>query len=465
MSESDNKEFTQLIPRFSSRNDAHLSAENKITRARMILFEFVPFFGTLIARSEIKVVPAAQTLAGTAQVDIWGKITFADTWIKDLTSDEVIGVMCHEILHAAMDCIPRQKIYNKIVVSLDDNGIPRPVPLFNLAHDFFVNLTIIEAIEAGQANTHCVNLPKVGLFHRKYAGMAAEEIYNLLDADIAENDPIPFPGFASDLDTEGDDGDGTGDGDGDGEGDSEKDGNGGKRKVSPQAIKEAREQWKQALIDAVSQNDRAGKPPGCVPSSIRKYVHELLNPRVYWKDIVSRWLGEHGANSLRTYMRPGRRSNAVGITLKHGKPSDISDICVLMDTSGSMGGREQEIVSEVIGIAEDLGLSLRVVAIDCTIHDDVSDVTSVDDINFVGGGGSDLRPIFQRLEEERYDGLVLAFTDGYIGVPATMPPTLKGMLWVLWKEHHDIQPAPWGEAVLIEKDGFTHKEQGMFKHG
>lgn len=436
--------FSLPIPQFTVHvnENAGLSHKDKITRARSRLFHFMPFYGDLISKCTVTVVPDENTLCQTAQIDAFGNIKFAESFMAQLSVDRLIGVLCHEVMHVALECFYRSLTYDKVVISIGHDGVPRPAKLFNLAQDFCINYAIVESIKSlGTANRLSINLPENGLYHTKYAGMSSEEIYALLDQDIQGNDPVPY--FMVDMDMSG-----PASNDGDPNQDSDQ--------ITPTEIREAREQWKQAVVEAVLRSDRNGQNQGIIPAVVRKYVHELLNPRVYWVDVVSRWMGEHGSHSNRTYRRPGRRTSALNITMKQAIPSDISDVCVLLDTSGSMGGREQELVSETIAISEDLGLSLRVICIDSAIHSDVSDVTDVSQISFIGGGGSDFSPAFKRLDEERYDGIVIAFTDGYIGVPSSPPPTIKATLWVLFSEHHDKAPAPWGEVVKIDPDGYTH---------
>lgn len=432
------------IPQGPSRNDAELSAEDKLQRARTVIFSHLPFFGSLLAKARITIVDEGIT---TACIDMAGRMSISRQFMSELTSDQLAGLLTHEIMHPALQFYPRFQIRDKIVTSVSPEGKSRPVALFNLAQDFFINQSLIESMAAMHQNSNyassaILNLPPGGLYNSEFADMSSEEIYDLLAEEVDKNGKSPAPdGFEGDVSLEeGQDG----------------------SSASDEEKKHWAEKWKNALVEAQMDHDRYSQMRGVIPAGIRKMIHELLNPRVYWRDVVSRWTGEHGGRGFRTYTRPSRRSEAIGTILQSVRRSEISDICVLLDTSGSMGGRETELVSETIAIAEDLNLRLRVICVDCAIHSDNHNVNTVEDINFAGGGGSDLCPAFERLDEERFTGAVIVYTDGFIGVPQTQPPTLKAVLWVLFSEHHDRQPAPWGEAVRIDPDGFTHSEQGMY---
>jgi predicted metal-dependent peptidase len=136
----------------------------------------------------------------------------------------------------------------------------------------------------------------------------------------------------------------------------------------------------------------------------------------------------------------------------------VDDIVVLWDSSGSMNGRETEIMSEVIGICMDMHMSIRVICCDAMICSDQSGVESPEDIDFAGGGGSNFLPAFDRLHEEGYQGVVVVFTDGYITVPDVKPPHIRDVLWMLFENGNgkDVDPTGgrWGEAISVGPDGF-----------
>lgn len=436
------------MPQGKCREDKGMAPEDKIRRARAIIFQYLPFFASLVVKAHITVVKQGIT---TACITPDGHITISEAFLSTLSSDKVAGLLIHEVMHPALQYFPRAKVRNKIVFSVSPEGVKTPVALFNLAQDYFINHAANEARESffqasGNQQLNPFNLPEKGLYNSAFAGMSSEEIYDSMLKELEEEKQ-----------------EGNGGGDSiEGEFSPDVDPNGRGDPKQGLSEKDLEEKWKNALIEAKQAHERYNHR-GTIPSGILKLIEEILNPRVYWKDVVSRWAGEHGSRGFRTYMRPSRRSDAVGVILPSLRKSDISDICVILDTSGSMGGRENELVSETIAIAEDLNLKLRVICIDSEIHFDGIDITSPEDIEFKGGGGSDLCPAFAKLQIEMYSGAVIVFTDGYIGVPPSQPSTLKAVLWVLFAEHHDQQPAPWGEAVRIDPDGFTHVESGLFK--
>ena len=67
-----------------------------------------------------------------------------------------------------------------------------------------------------------------------------------------------------------------------------------------------------------------------------------------------------------------------------------------------------------------------------------------------GGGGSDFTPAFSLLEQESDTSVVLAFTDGYIGVPSVKPEHLQDVMWILIDSQQ--RPASWGRAISIDRN-------------
>ncbi len=132
----------------------------------------------------------------------------------------------------------------------------------------------------------------------------------------------------------------------------------------------------------------------------------------------------------------------------------VADVTVMVDTSGSIGDRMlKEGLAEIQGVCEDLGISVRAMIIDAALHDDceVEDAYELAE-KLSGGGGSDFRPAFEKLHEEGYEGVVIAFTDGDIAVPYDKPECIKGVLWCIY-EGCRTPTNVYGQVVEIPREG------------
>jgi predicted metal-dependent peptidase len=413
----------------------------RVSACRTKLLAVVPFFGHLclnltprIARPQDRVDTAAVSLDGTM-------ILNADFCAK-LTDAQLCGLLCHEVMHPALLCWQRQG--TRLAIVADENGEGK-FSLWNLAHDLSFNPEILELAERSEAKGQ-VELPPDGALDQKMKGMAAEEIYDALLKKAKKGkgggSTIRLPGngkhgIGDDMRTDLSDSE---------EGQKAAQGNSASQR-------KLEEDWKVNVV-AAAQVQEKEKGKGTLPAGLQKYVDDLTDPKVDWKDVLSRWIGENGRRQDYTYRRPARRSESVGEYLPSLQKFGVSDIVILWDTSGSMNGRETEILSEVQAICEDLGLSVRVICIDTAIHSDVSDIQDALDVipHIKGGGGSNFCPAFERLDQEQYDGVVVSFTDGYIDVPETKPHLLKAVLWVIGEHDTDPTSGKWGEVLHMNDE-------------
>lgn len=406
-----------------------------LIRGRMVTI--MPFYSHLMCKMD-PIITRDVVLAGVTRDR---KLLINPDWAKTTCEKEFAATLVHETLHAAMLFWSRQAGRNVMAVGPDEV----PVSLWNLAHDYAINLIIEESKSPSLLSPAKWSPP--GLIDRKYASMSAEEIYDDLLASLpSKASRKVMPGIdKSKADTLPGDRQGPPNSSGEGKA-------GAKLSKVEQAAHD--EFWKVAIVEA-AQIHEASKSRGHLPGALKKFIDEILDPRVPWVDVLSRWVGENGRRSDFTYRRPSRRSDSVGEILPSLQRHGVDDITVLWDTSGSMHGREKEIISEVLGICEDLSLTLRVICCDTRVCGDFHDVKDPGDLHFVGGGGSNFVPAFDLLDEEGYTGVVVAFTDGIIGVPKQKPVHLRDCLWVIWNGDVDPTHGSWGEVLNIDKEGFA----------
>ena len=388
----------------------------RFNEARVWLNTRVPFLGYMTLKLKARVATELDGVP-TAGVAPDGTLVLNEKFMETLDDAEFRFVMCHEVLHPALGFWARQK-------SRDSLG-------FNIAHDYAINL-IIDAF-AKQHPNH-IRMPKVGLIDSKYEGMSAEEIYDALPKG---KQPGGMGGDCRGDLAESSDGQAAGRGD--------------------QAAQNNLDRDWRIHTEAARQVHETALGKGSLPAGVQKILDELLDPKVHWSTVLSQWLGENAGKQDFTYQRPSRRSESVGEILPGIVRSDLPDVTILWDTSGSMSGQEVAILSEVADIVDELGLTIRLIVCDCTIHADVDRIDNVEALipHVRGGGGSSFTPAFDRLAEECNTSVVVAFTDGYIDVPALQPDSLKGVLWVITDRGQ--RPASWGRAIQLDKDGYVEE--------
>ncbi len=199
--------------------------------------------------------------------------------------------------------------------------------------------------------------------------------------------------------------------------------------------------WEGYLIETAQQM------PGDIPSGLARRVGELGRSRVPWQTVLRRFVTRSFDRQFR-WVPPNRRLLSQGLYLP-GQRGERLDIAVAVDTSGSTADLMPAFLAELKAILHGFGrYRIRLLACDAAIHSDevIEDGEALPILDQLpGGGGTDFRPVFERLSEEPPMALVF-LTDGYGPAPNERPgwPTL----WVT--DSNGVQPANWGEWVKIQ---------------
>lgn len=377
----------------------------RFSKARTWLIGRMPFFGHLALNLKLDPIAGEDQGVETACIFPTGDLILNDKFVASLTDAHFRFVLAHEVLHPALLCHVRRKGRDHLV--------------FNMAHDYAINLIITEAVETAKEHNNCC-MPLKGLIDNAYRGLSAEEIYDKL-LEQASTAYYAKGGFEQDV-------------------------------AEKEAKTEDKEQdsiWKMRLAAASVAASRAKR--GTIPAGLQKIIQEILQPQVYWLDVLAEYVSGCLGGDIFTYSRLNRRSEGAGCVLA-GKISDeMPEVTVLWDTSGSQQGWEDTVFAELKKLQDDMAVPFRLMIIDTALYADMM-VDDVDDAlsQLKGGGGSDFRPAFTKLEEENNQSVVIAFTDGAISVPETPPPLLKDVIWVL-TGHYSSPPAQYGRSIYIEK--------------
>ena len=420
------------------------SAEDKIRKARTQLVAQHPFFATLVLSMDFIEVEKGQMLCDTMGTD--GKnLFYCREWVEKLSLMEVMGVLVHEAMHAALLHPFRFKEGNfnlgkaNIAADLAVNG--------HIKREGFVMpgqpVTAEEMLLGG----------KTGWLHdQRYYDKAFEEIYRLIP------DPPECPQC----------------GDGDGEGDGEsKEGKcpqcGQEHGNSPGGQKYRINGGRKGLgNDLIPNNDPAheaeakinvqkavavAKAQGKLPAGLQHIFEDLLEPKLKWYEVLKQWMKERRKDDYDP-RRYNRRMAQQGVYLPTLYSEGMGPMVVARDTSGSCLGDQEQFLGELASIMMECNPS-KLVLIDCDARvDHVQEFKSNEgDLlietakEFYGGGGTSFVPPFKWVKEQNLKPEVLVYlTDMY----GTFPQKEPGYP-VLWVSTSEVLEAPIGLCMPLKE--------------
>ena len=380
---SRSKKFENLVGPTDPRVDNE--ARERLVTARIGLLLRHSFFGNLATRMKLINADEWCTTAATDGLNFY----YNSRFIMMLRTKEVEFLVGHEVLHVVYDHIGRRGT--------------RDPEIWNIADDYAVNADL----KRHRVGEFITTVPC--LYEAKYDGKAAEEIYD----DLMKN--IQYISMDELLDKMLDD---HLDGEGDGDDDDDRDGQGkngkGRPKMSAEEREQARQEMKQAIINAAQSADA-----GSIPKGVERMIKELTAPVMPWRELLQSNLTS-AIKSDYSWMRPSRRGWHMDAVMPGMNPGEEIDVTVFIDMSGSISMKQgQAFLSEVAGMMEAFdGFKIRVACFDTEVYN-MQEFTSenldtVEEYQIHGGGGTDFDCIFKYLKEEgSVPNRLIVFTDGY----------------------------------------------------
>lgn len=402
-------------------------AEAAFTEMRTAMLLHTPWFASImldLLTTKVGKFPHITT-AGTDNKTIW----YDEDFFLSLSLPERVFLSCHEIMHCVLMHMSRGK--NHAASGLF--GQPFSYELYNMAADYNINSLLTSPGSA------VGTMPKCGLLDPAYTWeMSTESIYEQLlkngkggkgKGNKGSQPGTPTPGQS----------------DGSGQ-DEQREG-----ETLDQHIYSDEQVSEMEVKRAIAQATSIAKSVGKLPGNLERWVDELLNPQVNWRELLRKLIQRAVGRDTSTWATPHRRRLVMQrVYLPSHMGVSTGTVVWVTDTSGSIGQQEYDAAWAEFSDVIQTCVPQTTILMDCDsyVHN-VYEVDHSEDLDayklpLEGGGGTSFCPPFDKIKEMDINPMVfIYFTDGYGDFPSEPPPYP-----VIWVMTTDIVP-PFGDAVHV----------------
>jgi len=434
-------------------------ARSKMIKARTELVLDHPFFATLALRLDMREDPGCRSAWSDGRV-----LAYNPAYIESMPLARIKGLQCHEVLHLACCHHTRR------------GG--RDERLWNMACDYAINPVLLDAgleLPAGYLDDpdlrgRSADSIYASLVEREEKARAEAEGQGEEESESAEGaagatragEEDPGDGASGRAETEdepesaalGDDGEGAGEA-----GESSENEGGDADPGMSGEVRDAsdgggdggnpgqEESWREALAQALGKSDECGELPG----SLARLLGRLVAPPLDWRGLLRRFVEEAARNDF-SWLRPNRRRLHDGLYLPGLENQELAEVAVAVDVSGSVTQAELDrFASELSALLEEFDTKLTVFTCDAALtrEERLSRWDLPLDFQPTGGGGTDFRPPFARLDEDGACPACLIYFSDMECARFPEEPAYP-VLWVTANAAHAAPP--FGEVVIMEQE-------------
>ena len=412
------KNFTPM--EYDAKRDA--LARDRLIQARVAMLIRHDFWGKMATRMRLINADAWCPTLATDGRDFY----YNSDFVLSLGSiDKVIFGFAHEVLHCIYDHIPRIG--------------ERDRKLSNIAQDYVINADLVH-YNVGKA----IDEVQI-IYDKKYFNWSFEAVYDelLQNADKIDINEL----FEQLLDDHIDPEDGEG-------GDDDDSNENGVSKSRPRLSKEQREAIKDEIREALLQAAQSSGA-GNLPGGIQRIVNKMTAPKMDWRTLINMKIPSLAKNDY-SYQRFNKKYMQSGIIVPGLNRQEAIDVCIAIDTSGSITQKIlEEQLSEVLGIMDMYDeFTIRIWQFDTRTYGyaEFTKDTAADIMNYEvkGGGGTSFEINWQMMKEEGIEPqMLIVFTDGE-PFGSWGDDSYCETLWIINNKHNKGIVPPFGAYAYYE---------------
>ncbi len=370
-----------------------MTPEKKLSKAKINLMLDQPFFGRIL----LELLLIRDDTQPTGYTD--GKVLgYNHDFIDGMNLEGVMFFMVHEALHVALMHHTRRGA--------------RDHKKFNIAADHVINLTCEES-------NLKLAIPDDVYKDPQYREMSTEAVYLKLPQDPEDEGE----GVGEVRDMPGD----------------------------PTAAQKSLEE--QRVKIAVTQALQQAKAVGKMPGGLERVIDELLDPVVPWHELLRDFVSEKARDDY-SWSRPNRRFSGMDVIMPGLYSERMGKVCVAVDTSGSLSQDDlTRVASEIQGVLDDFPTaSCKVIYCDYEVHADATEEFDPGDeieLHPKGGGGTRFKPVFEYIEAQEDDPIVLLYMTDLYGSLAGIDAPDYPVIWGLVEGANHKNEVPFGEVCSL----------------
>jgi len=383
-----------------------MKSKAKIEQAKSKLMLEHPYIGAVA--SLLKLDNDTQTLSFSSDGTT---LKFNDEYFEQAPLDEILFALANGAMHTVLKHTQRQH--------------ERAGRIWQAATDMAVNSMLVK---------NDFILPPYAYYDKRFEGMYAEEIYDILQEEMVHNDNLEETEAPSPDDVI-----------------EEQTAKSSRPETHTQPIQTQKVLPEippaEASEEDIEQIFQKYHRQGELPQDLQLLVPEYFSHTIDWRQILYRYIAEY-AKSAYSFLPPNMKYLYRGIYLP-SLGSDLLRIIIAVDTSGSIDESLLSIfLGEVESIMQNYGnYEITLITADAKVRTHHTYYPGEKlEYRLGGGGGTDFRPTFTYIETHiDHPTLLLYFTDGMGTFPQEEPS--YDVMWVM-PEAKDV---PFGEVLVLQE--------------
>lgn len=412
--------------------------QRALTKGKIKARGWMPYLSHVFGIMRTHVTDTVETMS----VDENARLYVNAEFVATLAPEEVAYVLLHEVLHIVLS-------HGKRLRAIVPDATERERLCWNIAADLCIQQMLARHLSAREPHgivTIDGDVPGApGVKFLSIPGlkrnMSTEQYYSLLLPYLPEQQGGQPGGGKQVLDPRQAGSNSSGD---------KKPHEKGSTVIEKAMLENALEQAERDMEEA--ESSMPGSVPGGLRATLSVRLRRQPDPFEELKRVVSRSVASPIGAEEYTYRRMSRRQQD-GAVRKRGVVRYAPECVIVVDTSGSMGGREEKALTAVAQGLKKVQQP-RVLLYDSALQDERR-ISTITQFEWKGYGGTDMTAAIELADTKYRPDAIVLITDGETSWPTT-PTRAKLIVAMVAPECSYSKPPAWAKVVDCTKEVATY---------